>query len=132
MKKLFYFLIFGLCLSLESCDYARIIPLEIVNQTSMPVEVCYSMINTVYNDDSVSCDTTSHKVAAGTNLKTRFWVWWGGRKTLSKHIPYFEFKTPTGTARFEGRDEVIKIFGKKDEFEDTYIFIISDSLFSEK
>lgn len=132
MKKLFYFLIIGLCLSLGSCDYYRIISLEFINQTSVPVEVCYSRIHTIYSDDSVACDTTRYKVATGTNLKTDFWVWWGGRKTLSKEIPFFEFKTPTRSVRFEGRDEVIKVFDKYNKFEDTYNFVISDSLFNNK
>lgn len=130
MKNIYYLIIIGLCLNLSSCDYARIIPIEFINQTSIPVEVCYSKIRTVYNDDSVSCDTICHKITAGMNMKINFCVWWGGRKTLSKDIPFFEFKTPTRSARFEGPDEVIKIFDKNGKFNDTYKFIISDSLFN--
>lgn len=133
MKGFYYFFFVVLCLSLDSCDYAQLITVDLINQTSMPVEVSYSKVRMYKsNCDSVFYDTICHKVDPGMILKKEFLVWWGGRKTLIKDIPFFMFETPTNSVLFVGPEKVKKIFCHKGDDKDSYMFFITDSLFVSK
>lgn len=131
MKTIQRFIFLGLCLSIGSCCSGPIL-VNFINETSTPVKVTYSTKNMNY-DRSIYYDTISYEIGADSiyqlYLKSTYN---NGRKRLSKCIPFFKFEALTRSVRFEGRDEVIKIFEKKGEFEDTYNFVISDSLFNSK
>ena len=118
--------------SFSSCDYWRYISLDCINQTSFPVNVRYSRI-VAYVNDSILYNTVDKKVEPGTCFNELFVVPWGAKKTLcKKEIINFEFETPKKIVRFEGPEEVMKIFSHRGDEKDSYIFFITDSLFVSK
>lgn len=123
MPRKLYYVIFILCLYFSSCDYYQVVPVEFINQSSLPVELSYSKITMSYHD-SILYDTVFHELAVGASLKTKFHVWWGGKKTLSKDISFFKFKTPEKSMCLEGPKEVIRVFNKEGRF------VVTDSLFN--
>ena len=118
----------------SSCDYYRFISLDCINQTSLPVNVRYSIITAhIHANDSILIDTVCEKVASGASLKKLFVVPWGAKKTLcKKELVYFEFETPIKIVRFEGPEEVMKVFSLEGDEKDSYKFFITDSLFVSK
>ena len=124
-------ILFGLYLIIGSCCSGPIY-VSFVNETSTPVKVTYSTKNMNYNH-SIYYDTISYEISADSICQLYLKATYNnGKKRLSKCIPFFKFETPTKCVCFEGSDEVKKIFDKNGEFNDTYKFIISDSLFNYK
>ena len=129
MIKLYSLFLLMLCLSFGSCCGGPIY-VSFINETSTPVKVTYSTKNMNY-DHSIYYDTISYEIGADSIYQLYLKATYNnGKKRLSKCIPFFKFETPTRSVRFDGPDEVIKIFDKNGEFNDTYKFIISDSLFN--
>jgi len=127
MTRKLYFIIVVLCINFGSCDYYRVVTVEFINHSSLPVELSYSKLKMI-DHDSLLYDTVYHELAVGTSLKKDFFVWWGGKRTLCKEISFFEFETPEKSVRFEGPDGVVKVFSKRARTKHEYDFVITDSL----
>lgn len=134
MKKISCNYIIGLTIILSSCDYGRNVSVEFVNNSSLPVVVCYPEKRMPYEHELITNDTVCHELTIGTSLRKEFFVWWGGKKSLSKEISFIKFKTPDKSISFEGPDEVLRVFSKRKELKNKYCyeFLITDSLFSEE
>ena len=128
MTRKIYYIIVVLCFLWGSCDFYQVVPVEFINHSSLPVGLSYSKLK-MKDHDSLFYDTVYHELAVGTSLKTDFFVWWGGKKTLCKKISFFKFETPEKSVRFEGPDEVVKVFSKRTGSKCEYEFLINDSLF---
>ena len=134
IERIFFLLFVPVVLSFafSSCDYWRYISLDCINQTSLPVNVKYSII-VGYKSDSILHNAVNKKVEPGACFKEVFVVPWGAKKTLcKKDIAAFEFETLGKSVRFEGPEEVMKIFSHRGDDKDSYIFFITDSLFVSK
>jgi len=132
MKKILFI---GLCLCFSSCGLITYGPVfvDFVNQTSAPVQLSYSTQNWDIHHNSFYYDTISYEIDPNSNLELPFKATYNNsRKKLSKCIPFFKFETSTKSVRFEGPEEVIRIFHPKDKSDDFCEFIITDSLFSRK
>ena len=130
LKKLcclsFVALLLGMGFS--SCSFPRIY-LDLVNQTSSPVWISFP--SPIY-----ALNTRRHEIKSGLEERIDFPVPNPQSKKavekLSRKIPFFCFATPTDSVRFEGPEEVMKIFSLKGDEKDSYKFFITDSLFASK
>lgn len=126
MAKKYMVILMGLCLGFSSCSFPRIY-LDIFNQTSTPVWVSYT--SPIY-----LLDTIKHEIKPGFENTLNFPVPNPKSKRaiekLSRRITFFCFEAPTKSVRFEGPEEVMKIFNHKKELGEEYKFIITDSLFN--
>lgn len=128
MKKIICIAIVGLCLGFSSCTFSRIY-LDLVNQTSSPVWLSYP-------SPIFALDTIRHEIKSGMGEKINFPVPNPQSKKvvekLSRKITFFCFDSPTASVRFEGPEEVMKVFSLKGDEKDSYKFFITDSLFVSK
>ena len=129
IKRFCYLSFVALLLNIGSCCGIPY-PVDFINETNEPVILTYCTKNLDIND-KLYYDTVSYEIGVDSGLYLLFKATYNNSvKKLSRCIPYFKFETPTKSVRFEGPEEVIKIFEKNGEFIDTYKFIISDSLFN--
>lgn len=112
----------------SSCSFSRIY-LDLVNQTSSPVWISFP--SPIY-----ALNTRRREIKSGLEERIDFPVPNPQSKKavekLSRKIPFFCFATPTDSVRFEGPEEVMKIFSLKGDEKNSYKFFITDSLFVSK
>ena len=127
-EKKYHLYIIGLCMGFSSCSFPRIY-LDLVNQTSSPVLISFP--SPIY-----ALNTRRHEIKSGLEERINFPVSNPQSKKavekLCRKISFFCFATPTDSVRFEGPEEVMKIFSLKGDEKNSYKFFITDSLFVSK